>query len=152
MAMNTDTPAWVERVFTTADLDAIAAAVASAERGTSGEIRVHFDQHAPGDALAQARQLFRSLGMERTQQRNGVLLYLALEDRKFAVFGDEGIHAQVGLGFWDSVRDVLQRELRAGRPGVAVVAAVEEIGRVLGQHFPSRPDDTNELSNTVSMG
>jgi uncharacterized membrane protein len=147
-----DTPAWVERVFTTSDLDAIATAVASAERGTSGEIRVHFDQRSPGDALAQARRLFRSLGMERTQQRNGVLLYLALEDRKFAVFGDEGIHAEVGHGFWDSVRDVLQRELRADRPRVAVVAAVEEIGRVLGQYFPARPDDTNELSNTVSVG
>ena len=147
-----ETPAWVERVFTTADLDAIAAAVASAERGTSGEIRVHLDQHSAGDALAQARRLFRSLGMERTAQRNGVLLYLALEDRKFAVFGDEGIHAQVGPGFWDSVRDVLQRELRAGRPRGAVVLAVEEIGRVLGQYFPSRPDDRNELSDTVSTG
>jgi uncharacterized membrane protein len=149
--VNTDTPAWVERVFTPSDLDVIATAVASAEGGTSGEIRVHFDQRSPGDALAQARQLFRSLGMERTRQRNGVLLYLALEDRKFAVFGDEGIHAQVGPGFWDSVRDVLQRELRAGRPRVAIVAAVDEIGRVLAQYFPSRPDDTNELSDTVSV-
>ena len=147
-----DTPAWVERVFTAADLQAIAGAVSAAERGTSGEIRVHLDQRSPGDPLAQARGLFRSLGMERTRERNGVLLYLTLDDRKFAIFGDEGIHAQVGHGFWDSVRDVLQSELRAGRPGAALVAAVEEIGRVLARYFPSRPDDTNELSDTVSIG
>jgi uncharacterized membrane protein len=144
-------PAWVERVFSEADLDVIAKAVGAAEHLTSGEIRVHLDQRCAGDALAQARGLFRSLGMDRTQHRNGVLLYLALEDRKFAVFGDEGIHGQVGHGFWDSVRDVLQRELRAGRPQAAVVAAVGEIGRVLGQYFPHRRDDTNELSDTVSI-
>jgi uncharacterized membrane protein len=141
----------VARVFSQADLDAIARAVEAAEGTTSGEIRVHLTQRCQGDALGQARQLFRSLAMERTRQRNGVLLFIALEDRKFAVFGDEGIHAQVGHGFWDSVRDVLQHELRAGHPGAGVIAAVGEIGRVLAQYFPHQRDDKDELPNTVSM-
>jgi uncharacterized membrane protein len=89
--------------------------------------------------------------MERTRHRNAVLLYLALGDRRFAVVGDEGIHARVGQGFWDTVRDGLQRDLRAGRMREGVTTAVAEIGSRLGAHFPDRPDDVNELSDAVSL-
>ncbi len=143
-------PAWVRRFLSPDDLEAIATAVADAERRTSGEIRVHLEPRCVGDALAHGRQVFRALRMDRTRQRNGVLLYLAADDRKFAIVGDQGIHEQVGYGFWDSVRDVLQRELRAGRTRESVMAAVAEIGRVLATHFPRQTDDRNELSDTVS--
>ena len=145
-----DHPEWVRRVFSHEDLDAIAAAVAAAERRTSGQIRVHLEQRCVGDPLAHARRVFQSLGIHRTRHRAGVLLCLAVDDRKFAIVGDDGIHAHVGYHFWDSVRDVLQQELRAGRLREGVIAAVAEIGRVLGSHFPDRPDDENELSDSVS--
>ncbi len=143
-------PEWVQRTFSHADLDAITAAVAAAERRTSGQIRVHLEQRCVGDPLAHARRVFQSLSMHRTRHRAAVLLYLAVDDRRFAVVGDDGIHAHVGYGFWDSVRDVLQRELRAGRMREGVIDAVAEIGRVLGRHFPDRPDGRNELSDPVS--
>jgi uncharacterized membrane protein len=143
-------PDWVGRLFSHDDLEAIAAAVAAAERRTSGQIRVHLERRCVGDPLAHARRVFQSLGMHRTRHRNAVLLFLAVDDRKFAVVGDDGIHAQVGHGFWDSVRDVLQRDLRGGRLRDGIVDAVSEIGRVLGRHFPDRPDDRNDLSDSVS--
>ena len=143
-------PDWVGRLLAPADLEAIAAAVAAAERRTSGQIRVHLERRCVGDPLAHARRVFQSLGMHRTRRRDAVLLFLAVDDRKFAVVGDDGIHAQVGHGFWDSVRDVLQADLRAGRLRDGIVAAIGEIGRVLGRHFPDRPDDRNELPDSVS--
>jgi uncharacterized membrane protein len=79
-----------------------------------------------------------------------VLLYLAVDDRKFAIVGDDGIHARVGYRLWDSVRDVLQRELRAGRMRDGVTAAVAEIGRALGAHFPPRPDDPKDPAQAVT--
>jgi uncharacterized membrane protein len=143
-------PEWVARVLAADDLDAIARTVAAAERRTSGQIRVHLERRAAGDALARARRVFRTLRMERTRHRNGVLLFLALDNHTFAIVADRGIHERVGDAFWDSVRDVLEAELRAGRMREGIVAAVAEIGRVLATHFPDRPDDVNELSDSVS--
>lgn len=143
-------PDWVARVLTADDLEAIAAAVAAAERQTSGQIRVHLERRATGDPLDQARRAFRRLAMDRTRLRNGVLLFLALDDHGFAIVGDRGIHERVGPGFWDSVRDGLQVDLRAGRIREGIVAAVLEIGRALRGHFPDRPDDIDELSDSVS--
>ncbi len=145
-------PDWVRRHLSDEDLEAIARAVASAEQLTSGQVRVHLEDRCVGDPLAHASRTFRQIGMDRTRLRNGVLLYLALDDHRFAVLGDSGIHERVGAGFWDSVRDALQGELKAGRMRDGIVAAVLEIGRVLGQHFPDRPDDVNELTDSVSLG
>jgi uncharacterized membrane protein len=145
-------PEWVTRFLIDVDLDAIVAAVAAAERQTSGQIRVHLERRSVGDPIAHATHIFHRLGMHRTRHRNGVLLLLTPGDRKFALIGDRGIHDRVGHGFWDSVRDVLQEELRAGRTREGVIAAVAEIGRVLGAHFPDRPEDTNELPDRVSLG
>jgi uncharacterized membrane protein YgcG len=144
-------PEWVTRLLSDEDLDAIAAAVAAAERRTSAQVRVHLERRCVGDPIAHATHVFHRLGMHRTRHRNGVLLFLSLGDRKFAIVGDHAIHDRVGHGFWDSVRDVLQAELRAGRMREGITAAVAEIGRALGAHFPDRPDDTNELPDRVSL-
>jgi uncharacterized membrane protein len=95
--------------------------------------------------------VFAALGMHRTAQRNGVLIYLGVEDHKLAIVGDEGIHARVGPRYWEHVRDLMLDRLRAGAPREAVVAAVGDVGAVLRRHFGQRPDDTNELSNEVSV-
>jgi uncharacterized membrane protein len=151
-------PRWTRRLFADADLDAIAAAVAAAERGTSAEIRVHLEPRLPrraaaaGDALARAAEIFTALGMQTTAQHNGVLIYLAVDDHKLAILGDAGVHAHVGDEYWQRVRDGMVEQLRSGRAREAVLHAVTEVGDVLRRIFPRRPDDDNELSDQVSLG
>lgn len=148
-------PAWVRALFSEADLDEVLAAVRRVEARTSGEVRVHLERRLPrgarGDALARAREVFTGLGMHRTAQRNGVLIYLTVDDHRLAIVGDEGLHARVGDGYWDGVRDALVERLRGGRPREAVVAAVHDVGDVLRRHFPGTPGDVNELRDDVSM-
>ncbi len=151
-------PRWTRRLFSDADLDAVVEAVRRAEAGTSGEIRVHLDRRLPrgargqaSDALERAREVFAHLGMHRTAERNAVLVYFAVEDRRVAIVGDEAVHARVGDGYWEGVRDLMVEKLRSGAPGSAVLAAIGEAGRVLREHFPRRPDDQDELSDEVSM-
>jgi uncharacterized membrane protein len=144
-------PRWVRRVLAADDLSSVSEAIAQAEAGTSGEIRVHLEWRLPaGDALTRSREIFTRLGMHRTRERNAVLIYVALDDHHLAVLGDEGVHARVGDGYWDRLRDLLVERLRAGRTREALVEAVREVGRTLQAHFPRRPDDTNELSDQVS--
>jgi len=151
-------PRWVRKVFSARDLDDIAAAVGRVERAATAEVRVHLERYvrrrrgeAP-DALARARALFHQLGMHQTRHRNGVLVYLALEDRKLAIVGDEAIHARVGDVYWERVRDLMVSHLRAEAPRDAVVHAVEDLGRVLAEHFPRAPGDGGgDLTNEVSI-
>jgi uncharacterized membrane protein len=151
-------PTWTRALFSEADLEAIGAAVAAAERETSGEIRVHLERRLPRsrsaeapDALARATEVFTRLGMHATAERNGVLVYLAVEDRKLAIAGDAGVHARVGEEYWQRVRDGMVEHLRGGRPRDAVLHAVAEVGDILRRFFPRRPDDRDELSNQVSL-
>jgi uncharacterized membrane protein len=150
-------PRWAQRLFTAADFAAIADTVERAEAATSAELRVHLERRVhrfPGqraDALRRARTVFTHLGMHLTAERHGVLIYLALEDRKLAIVGDEGIHRRVGETYWEAVRDLMVAKLRDGRALDAVLAGVTEVGRVLAEHFPRRPDDRNELSDQVSI-
>lgn len=144
-------PRWIKRLLGDEDLAAVNRAIALAEAETSGEIRVHLEPRLPAsDPLTRSRQVFTELGMHRTRERNAVLIYLAIADHHLAVLGDEGIHACVGDGYWDRLRDLMVERLRAGRTREALVEAVTEVGRTLRTHFPRRPDDTNELSDQVS--
>ncbi len=150
-------PRWAQRLFSEQDFAAITEAVVRAEAATSAEIRVHLERRVhrlPGrrpDALRRARTVFVHLGMHLTAQRHGVLIYLAVEDRKLAIVGDEGIHQYVGDGYWEGLRDAMIATLREGRPLVAVLTGIAEVGRVLAEHFPRRPGDENELSDQVSV-
>ena len=104
------------------------------------------------DPLARAQALFQRLGMHRTHDRHGVLVYVAIRSRRLAVVGDVGIHARVGDEHWAGVRDLMVERLRAGATRDALVGAVDEVGRGLARHFPRRPDDRNELPDDVSIG
>jgi uncharacterized membrane protein len=152
-------PRWVSRVFSPEDLDAIVGAVDHAESRTAAEIRVHVERRVPrgrrdptDDAMVRARQVFAALKMHETALRAGVLIYLALEDHKLAIVGDDGIHARVGDAYWAQIRDRMVERLRSGLARAAVVQAVEEVGAVLAREFPRRPDDVDELSDEVSLG
>jgi uncharacterized membrane protein len=147
-------PRWVLALLSAADLEAIAAAVTAAERETSGEIRVHLERRLPRgvpDALTRATDVFTRLGMHATDARNGVLIYLTVDDHKLAIAGDAGVHARVGDEYWQRIRDVMVERLRRGEARAAVLHAVTEVGEVLRRFFPRRPDDRNELSDRVSL-
>jgi uncharacterized membrane protein len=151
-------PRWARSLFSERDFEAIAAAIAEAEATTSAEIRVHLERRVPvargaaaPDALGRARDVFAQLGMHRTALRHGVLVYLALEDRRVAIVGDEGMHARVGDDYWVGIRDLMVERLRRGEACAAMIEAVREVGQSLARHFPRQPDDTNELSDSVSV-
>ena len=101
------------------------------------------------DALVRAREVFASLGMHRTRQRNGVLIYLALADRRLAIVGDDGIHARVGDDYWAALRDHMVTRLQQGQAGQGVLEAIAEAGQTLRRYFPREPGDTDELSDEV---
>lgn len=126
------------------------AAIRAAEAKTSGEIRVHVERRSAGGALQAARRWFRRLGMDRTRERNGILFYIAVDERAFAVLGDTAIHAEVGDDFWSSLRDALATAFLAGDPATGLERAIEVAGARLAEHFPRRKDDRNELTDEIS--
>ena len=145
-------PKWVRALFTEDDLAAVTSAVVEAERHTSAEIRVHLDHSCEGNALEQAIKVFERLGMHRTDERNGVLLYISLTDRKLAVIGDKGIHERVGEAYWHALVAAVRERMRQRQTRDGLVHALAEVGRELGRHFPRHPHDKNQLSNDVSVG
>ncbi len=138
--------------FTRAEQNRIVAAIQQAEHETSGEVRIHVEGRCPGEAYARAREVFAGLGMHRTKRRNGTLIYLAVQDRKFAVVGDDGIHAVVPPAFWEQVRDAMAADFRRGRFCEGVCHGVAAIGQHLKAYFPWDPSDRDELPDEISTG
>jgi uncharacterized membrane protein len=125
-------------------------AIRSAEASTSGEIRVHIERWSGSTPMETARRWFDRLGMRATRERNGILFYVAVDERTFAVVGDEGIHGKVGPAFWDGLRDILRDAFARGDHAAGLIRAITEAGTQLQAHFPRRDDDRNELTDTVS--
>jgi uncharacterized membrane protein len=130
----------------------ITRAIASVEKRTSSEIRVYISHKERHDALAFAKKRFQELGMTRTRQRNAVLVYLVPRTRQVAVVGDVGIHEKCGDDVWKQIVSGLSARLKAGEFTEAIVEAIHAIGDVVQHHFPSAPDDTNELPNQITGG
>lgn len=130
----------------------IVKAIKQAEAGTSGEIRVHVKRGETKDAMAEAKRLFLKMGMHKTRERNGVLIFVSKKGHQFAIIGDEGIDRKVGVGFWNGTRDIMQKHFAAGEWEKAVEAGVRSAGEKLKAYFPARDGDLNELSNTVTEG
>ncbi|MFU8842345.1 MAG: TPM domain-containing protein [Bacteroidales bacterium] len=137
--------------FTKQQKDDIKLAIKNAELDTSGEIRVHIEEKCPGDALDRASLIFDKLHMQNTELRNGVLFYLAVKNRKFAVLGDSGINRVVPENFWDEVRDVLLNHFRENHFTEGLVEGITLAGRQLKDHFPFHKDDVNELPDEISF-
>ena len=129
----------------------IGSAIKEAEKATSGEIRVHIESNLEGDVLDRAAWIFKKLAMHKTAERNGVLFYLAVESRKFAIIGDSGINAKVPAGFWDNVKEVLEKHFREDRFAEGLTKGILMAGMQLKSHFPYRKDDVNELSDEISF-
>jgi len=129
----------------------ILSSVREAEKETSGEIRVHIETSLKGDVLDRAAWLFKKLGMDKTDERNGVLFYLAVSDRKYAIVGDAGINAKVPAGFWDEISELLKKNFREGKFTEGLSEGIIMTGQQLKTHFPHRKDDVNELSDEISF-
>ena len=130
-----------------ADEQEVIEAIQKAELNTSGEIRIHIEGKANKDAYERALDVFNELKMYQTEQRNGVLIYVAAEDRKFVICGDEGINNVVAEDFWDCTRDTIAEDFKKGNFKDGIVSGIQ-----LKQFFPWQTDDENELSNEISKG
>lgn len=139
-----------ERFFTKEQEEKIVAAIQQAESVTSGEIRVHLETRSGKDPFKRAQQVFAELGMHKTDLRNGVLFYLATEDHKFTILGDQGIDKVVPDHFWEDVRDIMQTHFRAGRFEEGLADGIAKAGEQLAKYFPVQDDDQNELSDEIT--
>lgn len=140
-----------EKYFTQAQKDAMVTAIEEAEKCTSGEIRVHFQNHCQTDPLDNAVEIFEKLKMHETEQRNGVLIFIALQDKKMAILGDAGINAKVSDNFWDNIKNRMVNKFKSGQICEGICEAVKETGIQLKTYFPYQKDDINELSNDLSF-
>ena len=142
----------VHKYLTEKDKLEITNAIRVAETNTSGEIRVHLEKHCDGEVLDRAAYLFEKLEMHKTELRNGVLFYVAIEDKKFAILGDAGINQKVPEDFWESTKDVVIEKLKEGKIAKGLASGIIKAGEQLKAHFPYQDDDVNELSDEISFG
>jgi uncharacterized membrane protein len=142
----------VEDFLTKAEEQEIVEAIGIAEKNTSGEIRVHIEKENTIAPLDRAMEVFRTLNMENTEERNGVIIYVAVKSHQFAIYGDKGINEKVGHDFWDCTKDVMANHFKNGNFKQGLIDGILRAGEQLKTHFPYQSDDTNELSNEISKG
>jgi uncharacterized membrane protein len=138
--------------FTDDQQDAIKQAIMNAELDTSGEIRVHIENTCKGDVMNRAAYIFEKIDMHKTLLRNGVLIYLAIENRKFAIIGDKGINAVVPDNFWDTIKMGMLNRFRENQFTEGLCESISQIGVLLKTKFPRLTDDVNELPDEISFG
>lgn len=141
-------------LFSEEDNRIIVKAIRHAEQRTSGEVRVFVESRCSWvDAIYRAAEIFFTLQMEKTEQRNAVLVYIALKDRQLAVFGDEGIHKKVGTEYWHKVVAEMLSTFNKEDYAKGIAECVIQIGEALTTHFPfDRDTDKNELPDTIVFG
>ncbi len=138
--------------FTEDEQKKIVAAIKEAEQSTSGEIKVHIDNTSQWeDVLTKASKVFDKLELEKTKQRNCVLIYIAKEDRQFAIWADKGINNVVPEGYWESTIDLMRSYMKVGQYAEGVIKAINMIGVKLKIYFPLEKNDKNELSDDISF-
>ena len=142
----------IEQFLTSKEEAEIVEAIRIAEGNTSGEIRVHIEQKCDIDVYEHALEVFHYLKMDNTFQRNGVLIYVAVDNKSFVIFGDEGINNIVGGDFWNSTRDKIATQFQSANFKKGLIDGIHEAGKALAQHFPWDHNDKNELDNTISKG
>lgn len=143
-----------KRLMSEKDEAQIVAAIRAAEKNTSGEVRVYVESHCRFvDPVDRAVEVFYGLKMEKTDDHNGVLIYVALKDRQLAIYGDDGIHLRVGTAFWkNAVKQMLQHFNKENHVA-GICETVTAIGETLQKEFPYQPnDDKNELPDEIVFG
>ncbi len=138
--------------FSKEEKQEIKKAILNAELDTSGEIRVHIENECKGEVLDRASHLFKKLKMNKTDLRNGVLFYLAIDSKKFAIIGDEGINKEVPANFWEEIKATIAGRFSDGKFALGLTEGITSAGVHLKKHFPHHIDDINELSDEISYG
>lgn len=141
-----------KRFFSKEEQEQIMNAILNAELDTSGEIRVHIESVFKDNVMDRATFIFKKLKMHRTELRNGVLFYLAVKSRKFAIIGDVGINKEVPEDFWNDIKEKMAEYFKENKFTEGLVFGISETGDHLKKHFPYHLDDINELSDDISFG
>ena len=142
----------IESFLTTQEEHQIILAIQEAEKGTSGEIRVHIEKNTEKPTLERAKEVFLYLKMDQTKQRNAVLFYVAVESKQFAIIGDTGIDKVTPANFWNEEMKLVTTLFSQNNNQEALEQGINKVGEKLKQFFPYQSDDTNELSDTISKG
>lgn len=140
-----------ETFFSDQQKEDIRKAIAGAEGKTSGELRVHIEEECKEEVVHRAEQVFGLLEMHKTELRNGVLFYLAIHSRVFAIYGDKGIHEKVPVKFWDGTSALMERHFKEGKFTEGLIAGIQMAGEQLAAHFPRTSNDQNELTDEISF-
>ena len=137
--------------FLSADEEAeVVEAIRKAEKQTSGEIRVHIEKTSKGNIWDRAMEVFHLLKMDNTKEDNGVLIYVAIDDRQFGIYGDKGINKVVPEGFWETTKDAIASRFKKGQFKQGLIDGILMAGKELQEHFPWSEGDKNELSDKIS--
>lgn len=136
--------------FSTSEQTLLVKAIEQAELNTSGEIRLHLANFCLGDPIKAATRVFKDLRMHQTIERNGVLIYIAVSSKKMAIVGDVGIHEKLGQAYWDQMASELLRGFRESQKAQVLETCILDLGKRLGEYFPRKGNDRNELSNSIS--
>lgn len=139
-------------IFSDADLEAISGAVKAFEKLTSGEIVISFNTTSNGQPYKTAKRIFKKAKLHQTAERNATLIVLFLAEKKFAVYGDAGIHEKVPQGFWDETISEMRRHFAEGKMLDGLLVGIKELGENLAKYFPVATDDVNELSDDIQYG
>ena len=142
----------IENFLTNKEEEEIVEAIRLAERNTSGEIRVHIEQHYNNDVFGRTMEVFHHLKMDNTKDENGVLIYVAVDKRRFVIYGDKGINDVVATDFWDTTSNVIASHFKQGEFAKGLIEGIIKAGEELSRYFPWQHNDHNELDNTISKG
>ena len=141
----------MKNLFSQAELEQIKECIKQAELNTSGEIRVHIEESCKIDALKRASEVFVALNINQTKLKNGVLFYLAVRDKKFAIFGDSGINQKVPENFWENIKNHMQEYFKNNNFTGGLIDGIKMSGEALKEYFPyDKNTDINELSDEIS--
>ena len=140
------------KTLTQNEIAEIKSAIGKAEKRTSGELRIFIEDHSEDGPLDRAAFLFGQLKMDKTDLRNGVLIYVAFIDRKFSIIGDYGIHEKVGDEFWDHIKTKMLNHFKTGKVFEGLMDAIHDAGEALAKYFPFVSGDRNELPDDIIFG
>ena len=140
----------IEEFLTEEEEKEVVAAIQRAERKTSGEIRVHIEKTSNGDIWERAMEVFHLLKMDNTKEDNGVLIYVAIDDRNFVIYGDKGINKVVPADFWESTKDAIVAQFKKGDFKQGLIDGISKAGHQLQEHFPWSEGNENQLSDKIS--
>jgi uncharacterized membrane protein len=138
--------------FTDQESDTIVKVISDIESSTVGELRLHIEDLCPDSPIDRAVEIFNKLEMYRTEHKTGILIYIATEDHKLAIIGDQGMHSIVGNDYWEYIMNDMKSKFATDSIYSGVLNGVKAVGEKLKEHFPEKRIPDNELSNEISYG